>query len=114
MSAMPVEPRVAWITDPPPPCGLTYFSRWVLFLRTGFRPESGDPADWSEEALAKLPTEIPRIGAVVGYWVRYGRGCAIRFNLDGEPLEVSDGIPAPWLSGRQNGTRTPRKPEHNG
>ena len=60
------------------------------------RQESGDPADWSEEALAKLPTEIPRIGAVVGYWVRYGRGCAIRFNLDGEPLDVSEGIPAPW------------------
>lgn len=110
MSAMPVEPRVAWITDPPPPSGLTYFSRWVLFLRTSFRPQSSNPADWSEEALAKLPTEIPRIGIVVGFWVRYGRGCAIRFNLEGEPLEVSEGIPAPWLSGQRTDVRMPRQP----
>ena len=110
MSAMPVEPRVAWITDPPPPSGLTYFSRWVLFLRTGFRPQSSNPADWSEEALAKLPTEIPRIGIVVGFWVRYGRGCAIRFNLKGEPLEVSAGIAAPWLSERRTDVRMLKKP----
>lgn len=101
MSAMPVEPRVAWITDPPPPSGLTYFSRWGLFLRTGFRPEGSNPVDWSEEALAKLPSELPHIGAVVGFWVRYGRGCVIRFNREGEPQEVSDYIPTPWLSGRR-------------
>lgn len=105
-----VEPRVVWITDPEPPSGLTYWSRYSLFLRTGFRPESPEPADWSEEALAKLPTEISRMGAVVGFWVRYGRGCAIRFNREGEPLEVSEGIPAPWLSGRRMCVRIPKKP----
>ena len=110
MSEMTVEPRVVWITDPPPPCGLTYFSRWVLFLRTGFRPESSNPADWSKEALSKLPDEIPRIGSVVGFWVRYGRGYAIRFARDGEPQEVADGVPTPWLSGRRATIKMSKKP----
>lgn len=114
MRTMPVEPRVVWITDPPPPSGLTYFSRWVLFLRTGFRPESRNPADWSEEALSKLPDEIPRIGRVVGFWVRYGRDSAIRFNRDGDPQEVADGVPTSWLSGRRADVKNPKKLGSNG
>ena len=100
MNTVPVEPRVVWITDPPPPTELTYFSRWGLFLRTGYRPDSSNPAEWSEEAATNLPTDIPRIGTVVGFWVRYGRGCAVRFSREGTPEELSDGIPQPWLSGR--------------
>lgn len=112
MNGASAEPRVVWITDPPPPTGLTYFSRWGLFLRTGFRPECRNPAEWSEEAVTKLPTHIPRIGTVVGFWVRYGWGCAVRFNRDGEPEEASDGIPQPWLSGRHADSMRCGKPVH--
>ena len=94
-----VEPRVIWITDPEPPSGLTYWSRYVLFLRTGFRPVSTHPADWSREALARRPDAIEGIGRVVGFWIRYGWCCAVRFDVDGNPEEATRGIPSlRWLS----------------
>jgi len=94
-----VEPRVVWITDPEPPSGLTYWGRYVLFLRMGFRPASMNPADWCEEALAKRPDALERIGKVVGFWIRYGWCCAVRFDVDGNPKETTRGIPPlKWLS----------------
>ena len=98
-------PHVVWHTtlSIPSPIAVAGFINARRFLF--WYPDGVDAARISDTAVAVIPKGVVCFGQVIGFYVNYTPDCAVRFNTQGDPLELLVGAKRPGYSSASVGGR---------